>query len=290
MSQKTLIERQPELKETNFDKPLRDDLEDLQPDELDAIFSSVHNRFGHTVLFDTETTCLDKEKMRLTTIQAISTQTRQIHSYDLINGEEVVGLFGMLLDSACTIAAHNSFFDNETALGLYFPPEKLAEWRRKMIDHFETIKHLEGSWIGVNALCQIAGVTTKIADGAGAIEMWNEGNFKALREYCAVDVIVLLLLWARDRIHFCCKRPVAKGKPCAHVGSGFIDRDTLTVTTCIGVDQTPMLNENSELLQMIPQPSCPCDIVWQNYNEEQAKRFRGDPGLARIAQSLQSGR
>lgn len=191
----------------------------------------ITKRFGpDVVFFDSETTTAKRHQLRATVIVAFSCRTKAFHSYDLIEGEGVMGLFAELLDSASKIVVHNKYFDINSVLGAYFSEERVKEWDEKVLDLFEVIRTSEGSWIGINSLCTIAGLSQKTADGAGAILMWNEGEFKKLRDYCAVDVLMLLELFAQDKVYFCCKRKDFNQDAHIVIGTGCIDMDSMQVS------------------------------------------------------------
>lgn len=205
--------------------------------EKTALFDKLERRFGpDAVLFDTETTSCDPATLILTTAVAISVRTRQVHVIrtwgrgDDAEGE--IGMLAALLDSASVIMVHNKGFDIDTVMAVYFDAARVAAWERKTLDLFEVILQHESSWRGVNDLCLIEGLTTKTSDGKGAVVMWEEGRYEELWRYCAVDVIMLLELFALDKVHFCCTRWF-QGKQ-KHIGYGVIDLDTMTVAVTYG--------------------------------------------------------
>lgn len=188
-------------------------------------------RGPRAVFFDTETTGCNPDTLRLTTAVFFSAETGQFHKYLASDDPDETRIeeMGALLDSGDPLVVHNMNFDVHTVFAQYFDRARIGRWAKKTLDLFEVIRKQEGSWVGINHLCQVAGLQTKVADGAGAIDMWNDERYEALVYYCAVDVYMMLLLHAMDEVRFCCKAFDTAKRKNVHVGTGYVDMKTMRV-------------------------------------------------------------
>lgn len=205
-----------------------------------ARLALLRKRYGRTAVFvDTETTSANAEILRMTTAVAFSCETGQFHFVKTWgpDAEEEIGLLGLLLDGACTIVAHNHQFDFGAVLSGYFAPERVAGWCKRVLDNFELIRAHEGSWIGIDHLCQVAGLQTKTSNGAEAILMWNRGEVDRLAEYCAMDVNLMMRHMEADHLEFCLAR--WKQRKRSHAGAGYVDMDTRDVHARYGAEAFP---------------------------------------------------
>jgi len=163
-----------------------------------------------------------KDSLRVTVGVLWSAKTQCLHAYR----EEHLGLLAIVLDSADTILIHNKAFDIEV-LTLYFPTARVRAWDRKVIDLFEIVKHYEGTWAGLGAICDVNNKPTKSGSGLAAIKQWFDGEFKELDEYCAKDVIIMVIVMHElDSIYYCQKRYDGTRKVSRHIGMGIMNKRT----------------------------------------------------------------
>ena len=230
----------------------------MDPAELQSLVRA--KRGARALFFDTETTGCNPATLRLTTAVFYSVATGQFHYYLASDDptEQRIEEIGVLMDCSSPLIVHNMNFDLWTVFAQYFSADRIGRWAKKTIDLFEVIRKQEGpgngSWVGINHLCQVAGLQTKVADGVGAIDMWNEERYKALVYYCAVDVYMMMQLHARDEVYFCCKAFDTSVRKNVHVGVGRIDMATMRVYTKYGAGTAPPGMEPGH---------CPCFTVDQ---------------------------
>jgi hypothetical protein len=200
---------------------------------------------ANSVALDTETTGVKfsgPHRLRLTVAVIWSAKTGCLHYYR----EGDLGALAFLLDTADSILIHNQAFDHGV-LGLYFNHLRVAQWRRKTFDLFETIREHEGTWVGLGAMCEINNKPTKSGTGCAAVRLWREGKFNELAAYCAQDVIIMVLVMQLRTVLFCQKRRDLQSRLQTHIGLGSIDTTTLKISTRNGVRPPDFQQE------------CPCD-------------------------------
>ncbi len=129
--------------------------------------------------------------------------------------EDVVTLahLGAVLDASELLVAYNGRGFDLRVLGRYFARERVAAWAARLLDPFELIRDLTGSWVKLDELLALNGLPGKQGDGVDAVAWWAAGQRARVLEYCADDVRALRalvvdhgLLRPRGTIRFPIKR------------------------------------------------------------------------------------
>jgi hypothetical protein len=171
------------------------------------------------------------ERLRVTVGVVYVRRTGCMYSYL----EDELGFMAFLLDCADSIIIHNKSFDLEV-LRLYFGGSAVGNarvdaWDAKIVDLFEIIRLNEGSWVGLNALCEVNGRAQKTGSGLHAVELWNDGRVAELISYCAMDVILMVrLLEGANSLWFCQKRYNIDTHEQEHQGTCRMNTDTFVIT------------------------------------------------------------
>jgi len=188
------------------------------------------------VYFDTETTGVDTDTLRMTTASILCVKNMEVYTFT----EDDMSALALILDETANmgskILVHNHRFDFRKVMAGYFASEKVDFWVRYVFDPFELVKQQESLWVGMDALGQMRGVTKKTSTGKEAITMWQNGEIDRLRSYCAFDVVVLFEISVLLFVPFCIRRYNADLKRQVHVGYGVLDMETWRVSAAYGED------------------------------------------------------
>lgn len=131
------------------------------------------------------------------------------------SAEDVVTLahLGSVLDASELLVAFNGRGFDLRVLGRYYAPERVTAWAARLVDPFELIRELTGSWVKLDELLALNGLPGKQGDGVDAVTWWANGERDRVVEYCADDVRALRalvvdhgLLRPRGTIRFPIKR------------------------------------------------------------------------------------
>lgn len=97
-----------------------------------------------------------------------------------------------LFDVATLIIAYNCLDFDFPLLHKHYAigrsDQRYLQHRMKTLDVFSRIRSLSGVWPKLDELLKSNGIESKSADGAAAVEMWNDGRRAELEKYCQLDV------------------------------------------------------------------------------------------------------
>ena len=113
--------------------------------------------------------------------------------------------FGAFLDSADYVIAHNGHIFDLRVLPNYFPPERVAAWKAKLIDPKAKFINVArgaggGTRTSLNDMLVANGMTPKTGDGRKAVNDWRAGRHTDVLEYCRSDVDLLCGLWEKRHV------------------------------------------------------------------------------------------
>ncbi len=113
-----------------------------------------------------------------------------------LTAEDVVTLahLGSVLDASELLVAFNGRGFDLRVLGRYYARERVASWAARLVDPFELIRDLTGSWVKLDELLALNGLPGKQGDGVDAVTWWADGQRDRVLEYCADDVRALRAL------------------------------------------------------------------------------------------------
>lgn len=110
------------------------------------------------------------------------------------------------LDAARVLVAFNGRGFDLRVLGARVAPDRWDAWLKKLVDPFEAIRELTGSWVKLDELLLANGLPSKGSNGADAMEWWKAGECARVLEYCAHDARLLAQVVGLETIRFPVKR------------------------------------------------------------------------------------
>lgn len=205
------------------------------PARLAAMRETAKRRYGPWCLyFDTETTGIDPDTLRMTTASVLCIKNMEIYTFTEADMPALAALLDATAANGSKILVHNSPFDMWKVMAGYFDKERVAVWFACVVDPFLLVKQQERLWVGMDALGQMSGVTKKTSTGKEATVMWQNGEIDKLRSYCAFDVVVLFEISVLPFAPFCIRRYNADMKKQVHIGYGILDMETQRVHVAYG--------------------------------------------------------
>lgn len=142
---------------------------------------------GPVLAFDIETTGF-RDADRVTCVCAYEPSTSVEFSRVLPSGDRC-DEFLDLLDAAPLLCAFNGVsFDLPFMASRWgLPPSRVSFWVRKLVDPFQACKLCLGLTFSLDSLLSCNGLPVKTASGKEAVDMFQDGRWGQLAEYCMQD-------------------------------------------------------------------------------------------------------
>jgi hypothetical protein len=163
------------------------------------------------MIFDIETTGLEKEKARITCISCYNEETNEITTFIDEKEKNIIENFFIHIFGEEVIYSFNGdLFDIPFIIYRAFKTEAKGPEGFKLPKHidlrkifhgffynYESIKYKKGS---LNSIAiDFLGEKPKETNGLEVVKAWEDKNFKLIKEHCEYDVVLTYKLYKRCR-------------------------------------------------------------------------------------------